>query len=74
METDWLLFLLQNGERWREGRKLLDRSLRPGATSSYRQLIEEKTRGFLGHLLAAPDDFHNHIKLSVAILLESSGH
>jgi cytochrome P450 len=74
METDWLFFLLQNGERWREGRKLIDRSLRPGATSLYQQVIEEKTRGFLGQLLAAPDDFRNHISLSAAILSESNDH
>ena len=74
MEMDWHLALLQHNERWREGRKLIDRSLRPGATSSYRQMIEEKTRGFLGQLLAAPDDFRDHIKLSAAILLESNDH
>jgi cytochrome P450 len=74
MKIDWLLALLQHNERWREGRKLVDRSLRPGATSSYRQMIEEKARDFLGQLLAAPDDFRDHIKLSAAILSESNDH
>ena len=74
MEMDWHLALLQHNERWREGRKLIDRSLRPGATSLYQQVIEEKTRGFLGQLLAAPDDFRNHISLSAAILSESNDH
>ncbi|KAI0253709.1 cytochrome P450 [Lactifluus subvellereus] len=71
MKIDWLLALLQHKERWREGRKLVDRSLRPGATSSYRQMIEEKTRGFLGELLAAPDDFRDHIKLLQGKLIMS---
>ncbi|KAI0253713.1 cytochrome P450 [Lactifluus subvellereus] len=70
MKIDWLL-VLQHKERWREGRKLVDRSLRPGATSSYRQMIEGKTRGFLGQLLAAPDDFRDHIKLLQGKLIMS---
>jgi len=41
----------------------LDRSLRPGATALYRQLIQEKTRGFLAQLLATPKDFRDHIEL-----------
>jgi hypothetical protein len=50
---------------WRDGRKLLDRSLRPGAIMSYRQMMQENTRGFLAQLLAAPKEFHRHISLSV---------
>ncbi|KAI0253714.1 cytochrome P450 [Lactifluus subvellereus] len=71
MKIDWLLALLQHKERWREGRKLVDRSLRPGATFSYRRMIEEKARGFLGLLLAAPDDFRDHIRLLQGQLIMS---
>jgi cytochrome P450 len=71
MELEWFLPLRGNGEPWREGRKLVDRSLRPSATSSYRWIIEEKTRGFLGQLLAAPGHFHDQIELLEFISLES---
>lgn len=65
-EMDWPLFNISKGEAWREGRKLLDRSLRPGATMSYRQMIQGNARSFLVQLLATPNEFHHHIKLSVA--------
>ena len=55
-------------DAWREERKLLDRSLRPGATVSYRQMMEEKTRWFLAQLIANPKEFHHHIELSVCNL------
>ena len=67
-EMDWPLFNLNKGEAWREGRKLLDRSLRPGAIMSYRQMIQENARRFLAQLLATPNGFHHHIKLLVASL------
>ncbi|KAI9441789.1 cytochrome P450 [Lactarius indigo] len=51
------------GKHWREGRRLLDRSFRPGATALHRRLIEEKTRGFLGQLLVTPDAFREHLNL-----------
>ncbi|KAN0137800.1 cytochrome P450 [Lactarius tabidus] len=63
MEVDWLLPVTEYGERWREGRKIADRSLRPGAISPFHQRIEEKTRTFLGQILASPADFRGHIEL-----------
>ena len=62
---DWYFATSTVCEYWREGRRLLDRSLGPGATAPYRPMIEEKTRMFLGQLLEAPEDFINHIGLSV---------
>jgi cytochrome P450 len=62
---DWSIFNTGTTETWREGRKLLDGSLRPGAMISYRQMMQEKTREFLSQLLATPKDFHAHIELSV---------
>ena len=59
------------GEIWHEGRKLLDRSLRPGATKSYRQMIQDNTLGFLERLLVTPKEFRHHIELSVVILPSS---
>jgi hypothetical protein len=67
MEVDWIFPLARMGKYWREGRKLLDRSLRPDATASHRRLIEEKTRVFLGQLLATPIAFREHIDLFVPL-------
>jgi cytochrome P450 len=68
MEMDWPIFMLGTTETWREGRKLLDRGLRPGAMISYRQMIQEKTREVLTRILATPKDFHSHLELSVGRL------
>ncbi|KAH9058248.1 cytochrome P450 [Lactarius vividus] len=65
MDVDWMFPLARMGEYWHEGRKLLDRSLRPGATALHRHLIEEKTRVFLGQLLATPGGFRGHLSLLV---------
>jgi hypothetical protein len=61
---DWFVPKMGMSEFWREGRKLLDRSLRPGASMTYRQMMQEKTRWFLAQLLANPKEFHHHIELS----------
>ena len=60
-------FVLNTGmcDVWREERRLLDRSLRAGATVTYQQMMEEKTRWFLAQLIANPKEFHHHIELSV---------
>lgn len=63
MDVEWIFPVAKMGTYWREGRKLLDRSLRPGATASHRCLIEEKTRVFLGQLLSNPKTFLEHIDL-----------
>jgi hypothetical protein len=62
---DWFVPNMGMSEFWREGRKLLDRSLRPGAAMSYRQMMQEKTRWFLAQLFANPKEFHHHIELSL---------
>jgi cytochrome P450 len=68
MEMDWPIFMTGMSETWRKGRKILDRSLQPGAMMSYRQMMHEKTRGFLAQLCANPKDFRDHIELSVGQL------
>ncbi|KAH9053950.1 cytochrome P450 [Lactarius deliciosus] len=60
---DWLLPISRMGKYWRESRKLLDRSLRPGAAALDRRLIEEKTCVFLGQLLATPKAYREHLSL-----------
>ncbi|KAH9042930.1 cytochrome P450 [Lactarius deliciosus] len=69
MGVDWSFFLARMGKYWREGRKLLDRGLRPGAAALHRRLIEETTRVFLGQLLATPNAFCEHINLLQAKLV-----
>jgi hypothetical protein len=65
---DWLLGGLRKGELWREGRKILDRSLRPGATILYRQMMQENVRWYLSQLLTTPEEFRTHISLLVIVL------
>jgi len=65
MEMDWTIPIARKGEKWRKNRTLLDRALRPGVATSHRRVIEEKTRAFLGQLLASPKDFREHIDLFV---------
>ncbi|KAF8483917.1 cytochrome P450 [Russula ochroleuca] len=62
MDMDWPVFMARMSDTWREGRRLLDRSLRPGATILYRQMMQEKTREFLAQLFATPKDFRAHIE------------
>jgi hypothetical protein len=62
--VDWLVPVLHKGEEWSDSRKLLDRSLRhTAAPTSYRKMMEEKTRAFLGQLLATPNEFRSHLEL-----------
>jgi len=65
---EWPLFMTGMTETWRQGRKLANHSLRPGAVTTYRQMMQEKTHEFLTELLATPKNFHDHIKLSVGRL------
>ncbi|KAI0278793.1 cytochrome P450, partial [Russula aff. rugulosa BPL654] len=51
MDMNWFVPHTGMCDAWREERKLLDRSLRAGATVSYRQVMEEKARCFLHNLL-----------------------
>ena len=67
-EMDWPLLSARKGEVWREGRKLLDRNLRPGTTTPYRQMMQENTCGFLTQLLATPKEFRSHVNQSVVSL------
>ena len=65
---DWPLFMSGMTETWREGRKLVDHSLRPSAVMSYGRMMQEKTYEFLAQLFATPKNFGAHVKLSVGHL------
>ena len=62
---DWPLFNAGMTEIWREGRKLADHSLRPGAVMIYGRTMQENTCEFLTQLLATPKNFRTHVELSV---------
>jgi len=63
MELDWLLPTARYGEFWRQGRKVLDRGLRPGAAAAYRAMQASKARLFLTRMLKDPKDWEAHIEL-----------
>jgi hypothetical protein len=65
MDFEWTLFMIQMGDAWREGRKLLDGNLRSGSMMLYHQMMQEKTREFLANLYATPKNVHAHIELLV---------
>jgi cytochrome P450 len=67
-DMEWPLFMTGMTETWREGRKLVDGSLRPSAMTSYRQMMQEKTYEFLARVFANPKDLHAHIELLVGPL------
>jgi hypothetical protein len=58
-------------ERWRRGRKLLDRGLRPGAAASHRLMLQTRSRVLLSRLLANPKQWEDYIDLSVGIYVAS---
>ena len=68
MDLEWPLFMIGMGDNWREGRKPLDSSLRSGAITSYRQMMQQKAREFLANLFSNPKDVHAHIELLVGRL------
>ena len=68
---EWPLFMTRMTETWREGRKLVDHSLRSGTMMTYGQMMQEKTRELLSQLFATPKDFRDHVKLSVRRLCAS---
>ena len=61
----WPILLDGTTETWRKGRRLLDRSLRPGEMASYREMMLDKTHEFLAQLTANPKEFRSHVEMSV---------
>ena len=77
MGCDWVLPTARYNERWHQGRKVLDRSLRPVAAALYRPMQQSKTRVFLTRLLESPSEWEAHVELSATFvlgLLSSSNH
>lgn len=63
MGWEWFHPTTPYGDYWREGRRILDRSLRPGAVVQYRPMQLAKTHDFLYQLLSDPESFHRLIGL-----------
>lgn len=71
MKWDWVVPVAGYTEFWRQTRKLLDRGLRPAATSVYRPLQQTKARVLLVHLLSKPDEWEAHLEhLTGELILE----
>jgi cytochrome P450 len=69
MEWQWQIPIAKYGEGWRQGRKLLDRSLRPGAAAMYRPMQQTRVRVLLTRLLGTPDEWRDHIELCVIVCI-----
>jgi hypothetical protein len=65
MGWEWFHPTTPYGDYWREGRKLLDRSLRASAVVQYRPMQLAKTHDLLYQLLMDPESFHGRIELWV---------
>jgi hypothetical protein len=74
MGWHWLVPTARSDDRWRSGRRLLDRSLRPGAIALYRPMQQARTNALLSRLLANPHQWQAHIELLVHFLPGPSLH
>ena len=63
MEWHRQIPIARYGEAWRQGRKLHDRSLRPGAAATYRPMQQARVRVLLTRLLTTPDQWRAHVEL-----------
>jgi len=68
MEWHWNISIARSDDRWRKGRRILDRGLRPGSAASYRLMIQARAHALLSRLLANPDQWEAHSELSVGVL------
>jgi hypothetical protein len=67
MEWEWDLPTSRSDDRWRRGRKILDRGLRPSATSSRWPMLQMRARVLLSRLLTGPQQWEAHFEVSVEI-------
>jgi len=81
MWWQWNIATARSGDHWRQGRRILDRGLRPGGTVSYRSMIQARAHVLLSRLLANPDQweahgelFHGELILATAYGYEAHDH
>ncbi|KAH9967252.1 cytochrome P450 [Russula dissimulans] len=63
MGWQWNIATARNGDHWHEGRRILDRGLRPGGAASYRLMIQARAHALLSRILANPDQWEAHTEL-----------
>ena len=68
MKWEWMVAFSNYTESFRQARKLLDRSLRPATTATYRPLLQTKAHALLTHVLANPDELDAHFHQFVTFL------
>ena len=68
MEWEWILAFSKYTEPVRQGRKILDRSLRPAAVATYHPLLQTKAHVLLTHMLRNSDELDAHFHKFVASL------
>ncbi|KAH9967253.1 cytochrome P450 [Russula dissimulans] len=69
MEWYWNISTARSGDRWRKGRRILDRGLRPGGAASYRLMIQARAHALLSQILANPDQWEAHTELFQGALI-----
>jgi hypothetical protein len=62
----------RSDDRWRVGRRILDRGLRPVAAATYRHMQQARAHVLLSRLLAHPQELVAHVELQVRSFLVSS--
>ena len=68
MKLEWNIVFSRYNKSFRQGRKLLDRRLRPAAVPLYRPVLEAKAHDFLARISANPDELEAHIHQFVGFL------
>ena len=68
MKWEWIVAFSNYTESFRHARKLLDRSLRPATTATYRPLLQTKAHVLLTHVLANSDELDAHFHQFVVFL------
>jgi len=63
MGWSWFLPTARYADPWRQGRKVLDRGLGPGAAVAYHPMQEARARVLLARMLGSPDEWEAHIEL-----------
>ena len=74
MGWEWQLPFASSDDRWRHGRRMLDRGLRPGAITSYRPVLQAKVNLLLSRLLAKRHQWEAHFELSVTLNFDPASH
>ncbi|KAF7348414.1 O-methylsterigmatocystin oxidoreductase [Mycena sanguinolenta] len=67
--AEWMLLLMQHGDRWREHKRIFHQYFRREAIPAYRPIQLRKIQDLLRGLLSAPEDFEAHLKTVAAAII-----